>query len=253
MPYIVGFLDALNRVAQIIVDLIPKYYVTPRTLPITSLDGKKSYIEINKPSGVMMNYDANTLNVKVEAGVNFSVQKSKALQQIIGLAQAMPKFAEFMNTEGLEVLLDNLEIRGVDQLKVMVAQFMQKQQQMQQMAMQQAQNNPQMINAQTQQQKVQLEAQQNETKNHLDMAAIAIDKQKADNDRMKIMLEANEQEQQRIVQRERMDVERAGQAIDVAMKVTDLSHRHAKETHELGHKMVIDHLKAKQGGENINV
>ena len=42
MPYIVGFLQALSQVARIVVELIPKYYVTPRTIPIINSDGERN-------------------------------------------------------------------------------------------------------------------------------------------------------------------------------------------------------------------
>src|SRR5690606_1889099 len=66
VPYIVGYIKGLNRVAQIIIDLIPKYYRTPRSLPILLPNGKREYMEINKKGSLYMNYDANNLQVKVE-------------------------------------------------------------------------------------------------------------------------------------------------------------------------------------------
>ena len=49
--------------------------------------------------------------------------------------QASPLFAQFINTEGLPILLDNLEIRGIDQLKAQAESFTEqlKAQQQQQM------------------------------------------------------------------------------------------------------------------------
>ena len=85
MPYLVGFLQGLQRIAEIIVDLIPKYYKTPRTIPIMGLDGKNDYVKVNQKEGIPLFYDANVLNVKVEAGVSFQIQKSKALQHLMGL------------------------------------------------------------------------------------------------------------------------------------------------------------------------
>ena len=39
MPYIVGCLQGFQRVAQIYVDLMPKYFTTPRTIPILDEEG----------------------------------------------------------------------------------------------------------------------------------------------------------------------------------------------------------------------
>jgi 5'-3' exonuclease len=93
-----------------------------------------------------MNYDPHSLQVKVETGVNFAMQKELALKTLTGLMQASPKFADFMNDEGLFALLDNIDIRGIDELKAKAedyerkndqkqAQMSQMQEQMQQMQM----------------------------------------------------------------------------------------------------------------------
>lgn len=136
MPYIIGYIKGLNRVAEIVLDMIPKYYRTPRSLPVLLPSGKREYIEINKPGSLYMNYDASTLQVKVEVGVNFAMQKELALQTIISLMQASPKFAEFMNEKGLQILLDNIDIRNIEELKQKAAEFEQEQAQQKQMAMQ---------------------------------------------------------------------------------------------------------------------
>jgi len=139
VPYIVGYIKGLNRIAQIIVDLIPKYYRTPRSLPVLLPSGKREYVEINKKGSLYMNYDPNALQVKVETGVNFAMQKEIALQTIISLMQSSPLFAQFMNQNGLQVLLDNIDIRGIEELKDKANTFEEQMQQQQQMAMQQQQ------------------------------------------------------------------------------------------------------------------
>jgi len=139
VPYIVGYIKGLNRVAQIIIDLIPKYYRTPRSLPILLPNGKRSFKEINKKGSLYMNYDPNTLQVKVETGVNFSMQKEMALQTVIEMSRANQGFAQFFNEEGLPTLLDNIEMRGIDELKEKANEWMQRQKQQQAMAQKQQQ------------------------------------------------------------------------------------------------------------------
>ncbi len=143
IPYNVGYTKGLNRVAQIIIDLIPKYYRTPKSLPVLGKDGKRSFVEVN-PTGpkqpgsqqtgsIYMNYDPNSLQVNVSTGVNFAMQKELALQTIVHLMQASPLFAKFMNSEGLPILLDNIDIRGIEGLKEKADEFMKKEQQLQQL------------------------------------------------------------------------------------------------------------------------
>ncbi len=166
MPYIVGYIKGLNRVAQIVVDLIPKYYRTPRTLPIVLPDGKRSHIEINKKGSLYMNYDPNSLEVKVEVGVNFAMQKEIALNTMIAMTKASPLFADFVGKQGLQLWLDNIDIRGIEGLKEKAVEFekqmaqQQQQAQQQQMQMQQAEIMQMQQQAEIEKQKAALEMQQ---------------------------------------------------------------------------------------------
>jgi len=158
VPYIMGYIKGLNRVAQIIIDLIPKYYRTPRSLPVLLASGKRSYEIINKKGSIYMNYDPNSLQVKVETGVNFAMQKELALKTIVSLMQASEKFAKFMNDKGLLTLLDNIDIRGIDELKAKAYEYEQETAK-QEEKMQQIQEQLQQMQMQLQQQKAQAETQ----------------------------------------------------------------------------------------------
>jgi Phage P22-like portal protein len=237
MPYVVGFMEALNQVARIIIDLLPKYYTTPRTLPIMGIDGKRTFVSLNQPGGMEFSYDENALQVKVEAGVNFAIQKSRALNQLIALSNAIPNFGQFISSAGGEEILDNLEIRGIDSLKLKYQQWMQQQaqaaQQQQQMQMQMMQNNPQMIRAQTEQQRLQLDTQQAQVDSQVKVAELAVQKQAVDNDTLKIMQAAKSDQVKAAVMIDKADAERGRAAVDLAIKATDMHHKHLKETHEL--------------------
>lgn len=74
MPYIVGCLQGMQRVAEIYVNLMPKYFTTPRTLPILDEDGNRQFVKINQPEGMPMDFDTNALNVSLKAGASFQVQ-----------------------------------------------------------------------------------------------------------------------------------------------------------------------------------
>jgi hypothetical protein len=234
MPYVIGFLQGLQRIAEVYVDLIPKYYVTPRTVPILGIDGKRTYRIVNAQNTPSMNYDPYVLNVKVEAGVSFHIQKSRALQQIIGLMQASQQFAQFMNEQGLPVLLDNIEIRGIDQLKIMAEQWMQQQAQMKQQAMQMQQQamqqNPQMIKAQNEKQKLQLDGMKAQTQFQIDMQKLKQAEAKLVSD---AMISKSTQETQLV----KAETERFSKQIDLELKNKDMQHRHMKEAIETHHKV----------------
>jgi hypothetical protein len=236
MPYIVGFLQGLNRVAEIIVDLLPKYFITPRTIPVVKLDGTRDYIKINQPGGVKLNYGNNALNVKIEAGVNFHVQKTKAMAQIIALMQASPLFAQFMNTEGLAVLLDNVEIKGIEQIKELAAAWQEKMRQMQEQQMQQ--RNPLEQQVEVEKAKIEQKAEQSKIDLEVKAAELAIEKQKADTERMVAISNMGLELDKLTVEHAKTQAQETRAAVDLAIKDADLRQTHAHNRDKLVHEVV---------------
>ena len=230
MPYIVGFMKGLNRAAEIYVDLMPKYFVTPRTLPIMNKQGKREYVRINGENEIKLNYDANDLDVNVEAGVNFSIQKAKERMAIIEMMRASPIFAQFINSEGLATLLDTLEIRGIDQLKESAQQF---QQQFQQQLKQQQEQ--QMMKMQLAKQKMQMEGQDMQMKGQMHQSQLAVDIAKLRNDQMKIMSDLKQSKDETAVQKLKAETERFAKSVDLELKHRDQLHGHHMDhlTHQL--------------------
>lgn len=239
VPYIVGYIKGLNRIAQIIVDLIPKYYRTPRTLPVKTPDGKRSFVYINDnpKNSIYMNYDPDTLQVKVEAGVNFSMQKEMALQTIVNLSQASPSFAQFFNEEGLPILLDNIDIRGVDQLKQKANAWMQKQsqaaQQQQQMAQQQQQMEMQQqaMNMAMMQKEAQapaqtvVEMQAVEQNTAIEQARISVKAQEAETKLIEVIAKIDNEKAKSELNAAKVTAEQTRSAIDAAINIS----KHQKE------------------------
>jgi hypothetical protein len=232
MPYTVGYIRGLNRCAEIIVDLIPKYYITPRSLPILLPNGKRDYMEINKKGSVYMNFDSNSLQVKVEAGVNFSMQKEIALQTVMGLSQSSKVFGDFFGDEGLPTILDNLEMRGIDELKEKAATWQQRREQQQQMAMQQQQ-------AQSQQQQQQIamsmaDAQkklQSPTKEQIDLlslqekskydsASISIKEREAETKFLEVMSKIQNQDVESELKAAEIDAENTRSAVESMVNIS---------------------------------
>lgn len=245
MPYVVGFMQGLNQAAQVCVELMSAKYEpnSPRSIPLMSAEGKNSFAKINAPGAPQFDFSPNALNVRVKASVNFSVQKSQSLQTITQLTQAEPIFGEFINTECLDVLVDNLEIRGIDQMKDRSKVFMQKKQQQQQMAMKQP--NPAMLKAQADQQKMQLEqqkqaqtAQQSQIDAQLKAADIASKERSNDIAEAKLQFQLQEAQLEGAVKIDAHQTEKYKTAIDAVLQVADQKHRHAKEVTELHHNAI---------------
>jgi len=269
MPYIVNYMDCYSSLARDYINLIPKYYITPRTVPVLDGEGNKNFQYVHADeekawdpqAGLYLDYDANALHVKVEAGLNFEVQKAKNLVLLQQLCQAIPGFSQFIGSKGLNVVIDNLDLKGMEILKPLADEYMQMVQQQQQQAAQQP--NPEMIKAQLAQQNMQLNAQkiqleqaklqqasqQDIIDNHLKIAQIHAD-QKESRDKVKI-------------EQERSYTERLGKAADLTLadkemahdhhlERTDMRHRHIVETSELLHKLESEENEVRgQEGEEV--
>lgn len=232
MPYIVGYLQGFQRAAQIYVDLMPKYYTTPRTLPVMDGEGEKSYVMINQDQGFDMFYDANALNVVVKAGASFTVQKSRTVMMVKEMMGMSPLFAQFIAEKGLPFVLDNMEGKGIEELKKMVDGWLQEMQQQKQLAMQQQQqemqNNPAMLKQKNDAMKLQLESQKAQ-------AQFAVDMQKLQADEKKVMIDAQMSNQEHLVQVIKANTERFAKEVDLQLRAKDMHHKHLKETIETHH------------------
>jgi len=255
MPYIVGFLQALSQVANIVVQMIPKYYKTPRTIPTVNGDGQRSYQDINKPGQVSFNYNENVLSVKVEAGVNFAIQKARTWNQIVMMSQSMPVFGQFMNAKGLKFIVNLMEVDNQQELKELADQFMQEMAQQQQMQMkmqqQQMQNNPAVLKQKNEAMKMQLDAQLGRAELQVKGAKLAVDKQQADTDFMKVLAEMHNAKAQLVAQSEKAHAEETRAAVDLAIKHTDMKHSHVIDHLSLMHEIEKSKREAKNARSNI--
>jgi hypothetical protein len=237
MPYIVGYLKAYNRAAEMILDLIPKYYDTPRSIPIRSIDGKSKHVSINGAGNPMMQYDSGAFNIKIEAGVNFEIQKARSLQMLTMLMKTSPFLAEYLGgtKEGIETLLDNIDIRNIDALKQGVAKFVQeKQQQQKQMQQMQMMTNPAMVKLQEIKQKQQSDQMDAENK----AARTNVEKQEADTNRLLALAEIGQSVDKATLERDKIQAEQARTAVselNAHINMADTAHKHAMDLLELHH------------------
>lgn len=234
MPYVVGFMQGLQRAAEIYVDLLPKYYSTPRTIPILDEEGKRNFVKINTEDGMPFDFDTNALNVVVKAGASFQVQKSRTINMVKELMGMSPQFSQFIADKGLNFVLDNMEGKGLEQLKSMVKEWQEEQEKMKQQAMQmqqqEAQNNPAMVKLQVETQKLQQQAEKDKAQHMVDMEKIAVEREKIAAD--KIM-----NEQQVTVQLVKAKTEREVHRADRENKHHDMTHKHLHDAIKLHHEI----------------
>ena len=252
MPYVVGYLAGLTQAANIMVDLFPKDLLGKRTMAVIGSDGKKEYTKINHDGGPKIDYAERAIKVNIDAGVNFQVEQSRAVEQIIALTRANEQLGKFFTSEkGIKILCRNLRIKGADNLEEAVDEFMQQEKQQQQQAMQmqqqQMQSDPRMLKAMSDMQKVKMEGhqiqmddEQQKFDNQMRIAEIAIEKELADAKVMEARAKVSQAEVDSAVRMEEGQTSRETHAIDAAVKFAEIQSRHHNDklaTHKLAHEI----------------
>ena len=259
-PYLINYIKGWNRIGQIMIDLIPKYYKTPRSLPVVDMDGKRRFQVVNAPKDEMqqdaqereqaqqgensqgldegeeqesvnLSYEPHTLQLKIEAGVNSSVQKQKDLDILTRLMGNSEQFNAFMNTYGLEILIGNLEIKNADSLQMLAAKFMQDQAKQAEAAAQQP--NPVEMEMETitniEMAKVAQRQQQAEGELAVKAANVAIAQEKNEIEYQRLLAEIDEFEAKKAESRHKASAEESRAAVDLAIEVAKLRHEHTEE------------------------
>ncbi len=235
MPYVVGYLQSLAHVANIIVDLMPKYLVGNRSIPIASINGDKEYRKINQDGAPYLDYEEDAIKVNIEPGVNFQVQKNQALTQIIALMGVSEEFNKFMNSpSGLPILIKNLTIHGADELEAAIPEWMQMQQQQQQQQMQMAQQQmmqqPQMIRAQAEMLKLEHQKEQDQIENQFEIAKLGIEDKLADAEILTAESKVSQAQIDSAVRLEETQTSEVNHALETAAKLAEIKDReHARE------------------------
>lgn len=221
-PYLVGYINGCNRIAEIIIDLLPKFYVTPRSIPIRRPNGIRDYQIINQPNNpqsIDMKYDPKSLQVRIEVGVNSSLQKQMALDQIIALMNSSEMFAKFINSTGLEVILDNIDIRGIEDLKLKAGEFMKAEQEAAEAAKNQPTPEQQLIMAEVEIETQRIDQKREEAQGNLAIksAQVANEQEKTQIEFLRLLSEVENDEFKNQLEVEKVDAEFAHSAMEIAL------------------------------------
>lgn len=227
MPYVTNFILGMQSVGQQIMNMIPLYYTTPRSVPVIDNEGNRKYMKINQQGGISVSYDPHAFDIRIEAGINFNIQQEKALNQLTTMAQAFPTVQQFVNEVGLTQLFDNANFRGVDEWKEMSKAYMKQQQEMkkqmmgqptkEQLAMQTADKQIK-LDAVLRAQKNQIEATKNKTDAMLKMAELENDKAENRISVLDIMADLYESNQKNETEAKFKNDELIVKAVELAVK-----------------------------------
>lgn len=265
-PYYDNFIVSMQQVANFILTHIPLIYKTPRTIPVRLPNGKRDYQVINAPypkvdkqkemlqkaqemglggmqtqveddsqedaeseemeNAIMFNYDPEELNVRVEPGVNAHIQKQASFELLTRAMDVSPTLAEFFNRQGLPVILESLDLPGIEALKSMVEQFQAQMEAERQQAAQQPQEVDKIVQAEMQ--KAQMEMQSRMAKIEADfqlgLAKIAEMQQEAEIKKLEVELKAKEMQAKLNMEDERQAAENTRAALDVGMELARMQH-----------------------------
>ncbi len=247
IPYITGMAHALERVAQLYIDTLPEFIEHYENLPIITEKAKKEKFNVNGKTKDKFNYFPGQLKVDIKVGASYAVQKQQALLMVSKLMGMSPQLQQFFSTKGLPYILDNLEGKNVDALKLEIedwvnqqSQIMQQQTQMQmQMQQQEMQNNPAMIKAQVDQQKLQMDGQNNSQKLQLETQKMQmqhqIDMLKLELEHNKLDAELHMSYRKDVMEIEKSKLDHHDRSINTILKAEDQHHKHSKESFESMH------------------
>jgi hypothetical protein len=229
MPYTMGFIEGWARCGQIYLNLLPKYFVTPRTIPILLPNGKRDFYEINKGNNIKFDYDVSALEVSIEPGVNFAVQKQIAMKTIEHLMGISERFKAFMEQKGLEVLLDNIDIKGIDKLRYMAQEWMKEEAEAAEQAKAKSQQSmsPEDIakmQLQIEAKKVENDQANKQTQAQIEMTKISSDEsiknKEVDIKFLEVMSKLQGADLDRTLEQEKVDAEQSRTAVDMAINLS---------------------------------
>ncbi len=144
-----------------------------------------------------------------------------------------------MAEKGLPILLDNIEIRGIDQLKMMVEDWQKEVEQrkamMQKQQEQEMQNNPLVMKNHIEIAKLQQKKEEIDAKKQEHEGQFKIDLEELKVAQFKVMADLQIAKENSMTQRIKAEAERFAKQVDLAMKKKDMHHRHFKEAIELHH------------------
>ena len=233
-PYIESMIRGMQSIAEKIIELIPQAHTLGRKVPVMDSQGRRDYVDINKAGSLMMDFDPDELDVKLEAGPSFGVQQDRALQTMNMTAKAFPGFADLVQKKGLAVIVDNLpDIRGKEQLVLAADEYEKEMEEMQKAMANQP--SPEAMKLQVAQEKVQIEAQiaQEKMVNEdriakikalTDIGKLKIEKESNKIEALKVLAELANAKRDSLLEKDRLEYDKIMQAIELSQGALEMSY-----------------------------
>jgi Phage P22-like portal protein len=112
--------SSIRHCGRVILDLIPVYYDTERTVRIVGVDGKPNMVKLNEKvqdekgaiQRVLNDVTVGTYDVVMDVGPGYDTKREEAAEQMVDLLRVMPQAAQM----GADILVRNLDWPGAEQL-----------------------------------------------------------------------------------------------------------------------------------------
>ena len=144
-----------------------------------------------------------------------------------------------------------IEIRGIDQLKMMVDDWLQElareKQMAQQAAQAQMQNNPMVMRNNIEMTKIMQKEKEMEQKTMLDNKQFQLDLEQLKQSQIKVLADVHIAKTNSNTQRIKADAERYAKQVELAIKKKEMHHRHFREAVETHHAIHHANAQLRQG------
>lgn len=228
LPFIDGYLKGLEWCGVVMLDLLPKYILGERSIPVRLPNGETKTVIINPKNTKTFDFSPYSLNLTIEPGFSFQVQQDKTAQQIIGFSQAMPGFGQFMNsTFGMPILLQNMTMKNANELQEAFKMYSKQQEEAQKKAAQQP--NPEMLigqaemlKAQADMIRAQADAKRKAAESEVAAAKVMVDQQRVDNESIETTIKATQEEIKDAMSREKDKADLVGKNIENVQKLLEI-------------------------------
>jgi hypothetical protein len=263
-PWKKAYEDILNWIGMQLVDLIPKVFKTPTTIPIISRDGQRSFAQLNhvgNPDSVFMNFNPKDFNIKISAGANSEILKQVGMNQMMELSHTFPTFNKFIDQKCLPDIIENIDIKNKGSWVIKYQEFVDQQKEAQAHAAQNVPMDPvkaQLQIAQMEQQsKMQIASMQEQSKDkdrQLEAAKISGDLQndnrKTDMTLIQTISKVKESEVSAAVRQQEADAKNIHSAVSLVKSLAE-----SKTANRMEHqKMMHEHsLKDKDHAHSLEL
>ena len=137
-PFMQSLYQAVEQIARIVISTLPEIMLKSESISVGT--GFKAQ-NLTLPH----DFDHNFFDVHVDRAPSTRLMKQQSVEFIVKVAQLSPAFGQWLATQGLEYLFNNIELTGKSEIVDSFNQWMMQQQQSQQ---QDQQPNPDAIKAQ---------------------------------------------------------------------------------------------------------